>query len=73
MAALISWLCRADHAVQGSSEHVSMITINESKWALCLRGGDSQHEWRSIEPAPVESLRLYRNVPSEVSAVALER
>ena len=73
MAALISWVCRADHPVQERSEYVPIITINERKWAFCVRGGDGRHDWQAIEPAPVESLRLLRNVPSDVSAVALEQ
>ena len=71
MAALISWVCRADHPVQEGGEYVPMVTLNEGNWAFCVRGGDSEHKWDAIEPAAVESLRFLRSSAPEVSAVAL--
>ncbi len=71
MAALISWVCRADHPVQERSEYVPMITVNEGRWAFCVRGGDSKHRWDPIEPSAVETLRFVRNIEPEVSAAAL--
>lgn len=71
MAALISWVCRADHPVQERSEYVPMITVNEGRWAYCLRGGDSEHKWDAIEPTAVESLRFRRYMAPDLSAAAL--
>lgn len=71
MAALISWVCRADHPAQERSEYVPMITVNEGNWAFCLRGGDSEHKWDAIDPAPVESLRFRRNIAPEASIAAV--
>ena len=71
MAALISWVCRADHPAQERSEYVPTITVNEGNWAYCVRGGDSEHDWVAIDPAAVESLRLRGRLAPEVSTMAL--
>jgi len=50
---------------------VPAITINDGAWAFCLQGGDGEHTWTAIEPAPVETLRFRHAVAPEPSAVAL--
>ena len=60
MPALISWVCRVEHAVQERNEYLAMITIHKGTWAYCVRGGAGRHRWDAIEPAPVELLALAR-------------
>ena len=73
VAAVISWVCRADHPVQERSEYVPMITVNEGRWAFCVRGGDGEHKWDPIEPTAVESLRFRRNIAPEVFGTSLRQ
>lgn len=63
MSALISFVCRVEHAVQERNEYQAMITIHEGAWAYCVRGGAGRHRWEAIEPAPVQLLGLARKAP----------
>ena len=63
VAALITWICRADHDAPDRTEYVPVITLHERKWAYCLRGGSGEHEWDPIESAPFEIVRYGRFAP----------
>lgn len=53
-------------------EYMPAITINKGGWAFCLHGGDGEHEWGAIEPAPVDTLRFRRGMaPASSEAMAL--
>lgn len=67
MAALISWVCRADHTAQMGDEKLTKITIHRGQWAYCSRGELDDCIWGAIEPTPVEELRSMRG-PSEATA-----
>jgi hypothetical protein len=32
------------------------MTVREEKWAYCPAGAVDEHEWREIEPTPLEGL-----------------
>lgn len=57
MAAVITWVCHVVHSFQDRSEHPPLVTLHERKWAYCPQGGDRDHKWDAIEPAPYEAIR----------------
>ena len=73
MPALISWVCRVEHAVQERNEYLAMITIYDGAWAYCVRGGAGRHRWDAIEPAPVELLGLARKASRVVREESTSR
>lgn len=66
MAALITWVCRVDHAAK-RDEPVTALTIHRGEWAYCSRGVLDDCIWEAIRPTPVELLRALRG-PSEATA-----
>lgn len=58
MAALISWVCNLDHGVPDRRDYLPSVTLHDGKWAYCLQGGDGDHTWCAIEPAPIEMLSV---------------
>lgn len=58
MAALIAWMCRLDHRDPARRDDAPNLTLYGGKWAYCPHGGDTDHKWEAIEPAPFEMLRL---------------
>lgn len=60
MAALISWVCSAEHGVNERSGRAPIVTIYERAWAYCVGGGTSRHRWEPVEPTPVELVRASR-------------
>lgn len=60
MPALISWVCRVDHALTEHGRGLPAVTIHEGAWAFCVAGGEDHHRWQTIEPTSVEQLRAVR-------------
>lgn len=73
MNALISWVCRVDHAAQTGDEYLALITVHEHNWAYCIRGGASRHRWERIEPTAVEMIRQGRGVVHHVGEESTPR
>ncbi len=67
MAALISWVCRVDHAVKRADETVTTLTIHRGQWAYCSRGDLDDCIWEAIPPTQLEQLHPIRR-PSEMTA-----
>lgn len=53
MAALIEFVCIADHA----SHSDPAITLEQRAWAFCAGGGSDGHEWARIDPTAIETVR----------------
>lgn len=58
MSALISWVCRVDHAFREDAMSLPAVTIHKGAWAFCVAGGEDPHTWQAIEPKSVEQLRI---------------
>jgi hypothetical protein len=54
MSNLIELLCCA-HLEQGKAD--PLVTTVENAWAFCAGGAADAHDWRRIEPTPIEPLR----------------
>ena len=68
MGALISWVCRVDHAGKRGDEPVSTVTIHRGQWAYCPRGDRAADcIWEAIQPATLDQLRALRG-PSQSPA-----
>lgn len=66
MSALIAWICRLDHREKERSADLPNLTLHNGQWAYCPQGGDRDHKWNAIEPAPLEMLGVRRHA-SEVA------
>lgn len=53
MAALIEFVCIADHGARSDPS----ITLEQRAWAYCAAGAADAHNWSRIDPTPVETLR----------------
>lgn len=53
MAALIEFVCVADHGVHADPS----ITLEQRAWAYCGAGGREMHKWVRIDPTAVETVR----------------
>lgn len=53
MAALIEFVCVAEHAVRTDPS----ITLEQRAWAFCAAGASDAHEWARIDPTAVETVR----------------
>jgi hypothetical protein len=53
MAALIEFVCVADHGVHTDPS----ITLEQRAWAYCGGGGSGMHKWVRIDPTAVETVR----------------
>jgi hypothetical protein len=53
MAALIEFVCVADHKVRTDPS----ITLEQRAWAYCGAGAGDAHRWARIDPTPVETVR----------------
>jgi hypothetical protein len=54
MAAMIDLMCVA-HTKVGSKG--PLVTAMQGAWAYCPTGGEEGHDWRTIQPTPLELLR----------------
>jgi hypothetical protein len=55
MSNLIELVCCA-HLEHGDAD--PLVTTVEMVWAFCPGGAAEGHQWRRIEPTPIESLRI---------------
>ena len=53
MAALIEFVCVADHKVRTDPS----ITLEQGAWAYCGAGASDAHQWARIEPTALETVR----------------
>lgn len=53
MAALIEFVCIADHARRTDPA----ITLEQRAWAFCAAGASEGHEWTRIDPTAIETVR----------------
>ena len=53
MAALIEFVCIAEHGRRGEAS----VTLEQRAWAYCIAGAADDHVWARIDPTPVETLR----------------
>lgn len=53
MAALIEFVCVADHGVRKDPA----VTLEQRSWAYCASGANEAHVWARIDPTPVETVR----------------
>ena len=55
MAALIEFLCTAQHDGRGDSS----VTLEQGAWAYCPAGVTEGHHWSRIDPTAIEKLRAH--------------
>jgi hypothetical protein len=65
MAAMVELTCAA-HLEPGPNG--PLVTTVGGLWAYCLGSGETDHEWRKIEPTALEQLRSGRH-RSEIPSV----
>ena len=53
MAALIEYVCTAQH----DRREDASVTLVQKAWAYCPLGASTAHEWKRIDPTPVEKMR----------------
>jgi hypothetical protein len=58
MTALVELTCAA-HLEPGPNG--PLVTTIDGRWAYCLGGGETDHDWRRIEPTALEKLRFGRH------------
>ena len=58
--ARVSYVCATPEHVSAPYPRYPYITLHEGQWAMCIADGrqtiSGSHEWKAIEPAPVEML-----------------
>lgn len=67
--ATIEFICGSAHQGEDITRDGPAITLNEDRWAYCLRGGRTGHVWKRIAPATIEELAISRH---RYTAVATE-
>jgi hypothetical protein len=56
--AKIQFVCNSAHQGEDVNRDGPAITLNESLWAYCSRGGLTGHVWQRIEPTTLDELAV---------------